>query len=85
MSQNSAAECGTARPRIDWEETAIIIVVIMMAVLMTLRGTPLSETTAVLASAVLLAVAVVRLARGRLLRRAVLRSARRVLVSCGQE
>ncbi|MFD7665676.1 hypothetical protein [Streptomyces sp. NPDC059788] len=59
--------------------------IIAMAVLMTLWGTPLSGTTAVLAGGGLLAVAVVHLARGHVLRGAVVRGAQRALSSCGQE
>ncbi|KOG64701.1 hypothetical protein ADK76_08525 [Streptomyces griseoflavus] len=83
--RNSAAECGTAQPPLGWGETAVIIVIVVMAVLMLLRGTPLSEATAALATAGLLAVAVVHLARGRIRRSAVLRGAQRALSSCGQE
>ncbi|MEV5598936.1 hypothetical protein [Streptomyces sp. NPDC052496] len=57
----------------------------VLAVLMALRGATLSETTAVLASASLLAVTVIHLARGGILRSAVLRGAQRALSPCGQE
>ncbi|KAA6223813.1 hypothetical protein CP973_19480 [Streptomyces albofaciens JCM 4342] len=81
--QQSVAACGTARSRFGSGETAVVIVIIALAVLMTLRGLPLPEVTAVLTSAGLLAVTVIRIGQGRVVRGAALRSAGRALLSCG--
>ncbi|KOT87601.1 hypothetical protein ADK86_35825 [Streptomyces sp. NRRL F-5755] len=76
--QQSVAACGTARSRFGPGETAVVIVIIALAVLMTLRGLPLREVTAVLTSAGLLAVTVVGTGQGR-----TVRGAGRALLSCG--
>ncbi|WP_030371776.1 hypothetical protein [Streptomyces rimosus] len=76
--QQSVAACGTARSRFGPGETAIVIVIIALAVLMALRGLPLPEVTAVLTSAGLLAVTVIQAGQGR-----TVRGAGRALLSCG--
>lgn len=84
-AQRSVAACAAcARPRLGFGETAVIIVIIVMAVIMALRGTPLPELTAVLASAGLLAVVVIRIGQPGAPRGTALRSAGRALLSPGQ-
>ncbi|WP_030681424.1 hypothetical protein [Streptomyces rimosus] len=83
--QQSVAACGTVRSRFGSGETAVVIVIIALAVFMTLRGRPLPEVTAVLAGAGLLAVTVVRIGQGHLVCGAALRGAGRALLSCGPE
>ncbi|MFF3246440.1 hypothetical protein ACFYWY_22520 [Streptomyces sp. NPDC002870] len=86
--QRSVATCAAcaagARPRLGFGESAVIIVIIVMAVVMALRGTPLPELAAVLASAGLLAVVVLRLVPAGAPRSTALRSAGRALLSPGQ-
>ncbi|MFF4229175.1 hypothetical protein [Streptomyces sp. NPDC001820] len=84
-TQRHVAMCATGtRPRLGFGETAVIIVIIVMAVIMALRGTRLPEVAAVLTSAGLLAVIVVRLGQAGVPRGTALRSAGRALLSPGQ-
>lgn len=84
-SQRSVAACAAgARPRLGFGETAVIIVIIVMAVLMATRGTPLPQAAAVLGSAGLLAVLVVRFAQAGVPRGTAIRTAGRALLSPAQ-
>ncbi|MER5302256.1 hypothetical protein ABT039_22735 [Streptomyces lasiicapitis] len=56
------AWCGTGRARIGPAESAVIIVIVVLAALLTVHGLPLGQTVGVLGGAGLLAVAFVRLA-----------------------
>jgi hypothetical protein len=84
-SHRSVAACAAdARPRLGFGESAVIIVVIVTAVLMTVRHTPLPEAAAALGGAGLLAVLIVRLAQAGMTRGTALRTAGRALLSPAQ-
>ncbi|MFF8618505.1 hypothetical protein [Streptomyces sp. NPDC015350] len=83
-SHRSAMACAAGtRPRLGSGESAVIIVIIVMAMLATTRGIPLRETATVLGSSGLLGVLLIRCTRTGL-PTAVLRRTGRVLLAPAQ-